>query len=162
MRILPPGRTGGFTLFEIIIVLVIMGTAAAVVIPSFVGGLSGIQMETATRDLITCMRRARSDAVTQQKTFRVVLKSNPDGISRYILADDYQKLIKDFELPKGISFTDQGVIDGDQVISFYSNGRSSGGSFILKNKKGKKIKVEIDPITGFGKMVKNPEAGSFR
>lgn len=166
MRILPLGKADGFTLFEIIIVLVILGAAAAIVVPSFVGGLGGIQLETVTRDLITCMKKARSDAVAQQKTFRILLKTNPNGAARYSLADEFQKPIKDFDLPKGITFVerqiDREINEEGQVVSFYSNGRSSGGSIVVKNSKGRKIRVEVDPITGFGKMVKDDPRGGFR
>jgi len=162
MPILLPGKSGGFTLFEIIVVLVILGAATAIVAPSFVGGLSGIQMETTTRDLITCMRRARSDAVAQQKTFRIVLKANPDGKSRYILADEFQKPIKSYELPQGITFADSENWDQDKIFSFYANGRSSGGEVLIRNKSGRKILVELDPITGFGKMARKLGEGGRR
>jgi hypothetical protein len=138
-----------------------LGSASLIVYPLVVGGLGGLQMETATRDLITVMKRARSNAISQQKTFRTILSNSPDpnGISKYILADEYQKPIKNFDLPKGVVFSRDEIGKEDQVISFYSNGRSSGGTFELKNSKGKIIKINVDPITGFGKMVKKDKGG---
>ena len=153
MPISRPGSRRGFTLLELIVVLVLLGAAAAVVMTSFTGGMLGIQMETASRDLVTRMRQARVDAVARQAVFRVVLGGESSQGSNYILADEYGQKIRSYELPKGLSLIAE---DGlPMTISFYPNGRSSGGSFRLKRDGGKEIAIVVDPITGFGKVLKN-------
>lgn len=153
MPISLPGSRRGFTLLELIVVLVLLGAAAAVVMTSFTGGMLGIQMETASRDLVTRMRQARVDAVARQAVFRVVLGGDSSQGSSYILADEYGQKIRSYELPKGLSLIAE---DGlPMTISFYPNGRSSGGSFRLKRDGGKEIAIVVDPITGFGKVLKN-------
>ena len=153
MLTLHPGRQDGFTLLEILVVLILLGAAAAVVIPSFTGGLLGLRLETASRDMVTRMRQARVDAVARQKVFRVVLGASPQQGGNYAIVDEYGRTLRDYELPQGISLT---VEDEFPVtISFYPNGRSSGGRFGLKKDGGKELTIAVDPITGFGKVLKD-------
>ena len=39
-------------------------------------------------------------------------------------------------------------------ISFYANGRSSGATFSLKRETGREMRIWVDPITGFSKVLK--------
>lgn len=138
----------GFTLLEVVVVLILMGVAAAVILPSFVGGLKGLELETAGRDLIVQMKHARSEAIAKQKVFRIILRANS-----YQFTNDFGEAIEEFKLPEGV------VIESDEVelplqISFYSNGRSYAVSFRLKNRQGKQMQVAVDPITGFAKVIR--------
>ncbi len=115
----------------------------------------GIQLETSSRDLVTHMRQARVDAVARQAVFRVVVgELSPQGF-KYTLADEYGRKIRSYDLPKGISFTSEEALP--MTISFYPNGRSSGGSFNIKRDGGKELTIVVDPITGFGKVLKDRE-----
>ncbi|UCF37273.1 MAG: prepilin-type N-terminal cleavage/methylation domain-containing protein [Acidobacteriota bacterium] len=151
MQTSPRGRSTGFTLFELLVVLILVGAASAVVVTSFTAGFGSIQLETSTRDLITHMRRARSDAVTQQAVRRIIFFKSEDPYSTdgYVFADDYGQQIDLFSLPRGISFQEEGMTG---EISFYPNGRSSGGTVSLVSEKGKGLIIDVDPITGFGKL----------
>jgi len=151
-----PGSRDGFTLLELIIVLVLLGAAAAVVVPSFTGGILGLQLETASRDLVTRMRQARVEAVARQAVFRVILSgAEPSQASEYALVDEFGREIRSYQLPEGIVLTAEE--DFPVTISFYPNGRSSGGSFGLKREGGRELLIRVDPITGFGKVFKDPE-----
>lgn len=55
--------SGGFTLIELIIVLFVAGLIAAFVVPSFVGGLKGMQLKGEVTHLAATLRFARSQAV---------------------------------------------------------------------------------------------------
>lgn len=150
----PPGESGGFSLLELIIVLVLLGAAVMVVMPSFVGGLSSLELETATRDLITNMRKARSLAVSEQTVHRVVLLAPevPNEPFSYVLANEFEQPLQRVELPKGISFVDADFLPA--VLSFYPNGRSSGGIVGLSNVNGKQLFILLNPVTGLGKVRK--------
>jgi len=150
----PRGESAGFSLLEVIIVLVLLGAVAMVVMPSFVGGLSSLELQTATRDLITNMRKARSSAVSEQTVHRVILQAPgvPDEPSSYVLTNEFEQPLERFELPKGVSFVDAEVLP--VVLSFYPNGRSSGGIIGLTNKSGKQMFIQLNPVTGLGKVQK--------
>ena len=68
----------GFSLLELIVVLMLVALAAGVVMPSFSRGWKGLEMETAGRDLMTRMRHARSQAISKQKVFRMILHKDED------------------------------------------------------------------------------------
>lgn len=145
-------RSRGFSLLEIVVVLVLFGLAAAVILPSFSGGFKSLEMETAARDLVTRMKQSRSEAIAKQEVLRIVLKPGTgDEVSAYVLTNAYEEEIKTFELPKDISF-ELGEELKQATVSFYPNGRSSGGEFALRNKQGKRLTVEVDSVTGYGRV----------
>jgi len=157
MPTLPPGShrsSAGFSLFEILVVLALFALAAALVLPSFSGGMRGLQLQTSARDLITRMKQARSEAISQQKVFRIVLASD-EKKSYYLLTNEYEEELKSFDLPKGVSFVADDRV-GSLIVSFYPNGRSSGAIFALSNEAGKQVVILVDTITGFAK-VKRPD-----
>jgi type II secretory pathway pseudopilin PulG len=152
---LDTGCGRGFTLLELLVILVLLGTAATVIIPSFSGGMLGLQLETSSRNLITRMRQARVDAVAQQSVFRVVLGTAFSEGSEYSLVDEYGRETERYELPKGISLTAEEELP--VTISFYPNGRSSGGRIVLKREGGRALTIDVDPITGFGKVIEKKD-----
>ena len=154
MRTSRPGRQSGFTLLELIVVLILLGAAAAVVIPSFTGGFLGLQMETASRDLVTRMRQARVEAVAKQSVYRIILGGEEQlDEAKYALADEYGRTLRSYDLPEGISLS----LEEPLTISFYPNGRSSGGRFELRRDGGRELIIRVDPVTGFGKVLKSAE-----
>ena len=150
--------SAGFSLFEILVVLVLFALVAALVIPSFSVGLRGLELETTARDLITRMKQARSESVSSQKVFRIVLAKDEET-SYYLLTNDYEEELKRFDLPKGVTFVTEPVTESVKV-SFYPNGRSSGSLFLLRNEAGKQVNILVDAVTGFPKVIRPEEEGS--
>ena len=151
----PVGQPSGFSLLELVVVLVLVGLAATLILPSFTTGLSGIKLETAARDLITEMKVARARAISQQKVFRFRLSQNPASSQSLsaTLANEFGEPIEEFPLDPSIRW----VTEPDArslEISFYPNGRSSGSSFTLRNQAGKSIAIEVDTVTGFARVLK--------
>ena len=138
-----------FSLFELVVILVLVGMAAALIMPSFTRGLKGLELETTGRDLIVEMKHARSEAIANQKLFRILLETDT-----YTLADDFQVPIRSSKLTEGM------VLESDEeelplMISFYANGRSSGATFRLRNETGKQLRIFVDPITGFARVIRD-------
>ncbi len=145
----------GFTLLEMVVVLTLIVAATVLVAPSFRNGLRSLELETATRDLITRMKMARSEAVSKQQVFRILFSESTqeDEQAEYSLTDDYEAPLHTFRLPVGV--TVQAGPDqppGETLkVSFYPNGRSSGGSLDLTNSAGRTLHVEVDPVTGLAR-----------
>jgi len=146
----------GFSLLELIVVLMLVALAAGVVMPSFSRGWKGLEMETAGRDLMTRMRHARSQAISKQKVFRMILHKDEDETvsDYYVFADEFEQQIRKFVLPEGVSMHIEDDVVFPVRISFYANGRSSGATFSLKRETGREMKIWVDPITGFSRVLK--------
>lgn len=142
---------------EILVVVVLLGLVAALVFPSFTRGIDGMEMRTATRDLITRMKQARTHAISSQSVQRILIGADEEGKPFYALADEYGEITKSFALPEKLSILTE---DGELPlqISFYPNGRSSGGDFVLQLDENRHMKVSVDPVTGFGRIPKDEEA----
>lgn len=157
-RATQPPSSAGFSLLELIVVLLLLGLASVLVAPSFTGGLSGLQLETSTRDLITLMRHARSEAIAKQQVFRVVVGQEDPLSAKYVLTNDFGETIQERELPKGFRFLVADDFRLPLTVSFYPNGRSSGAAFGIKNKQGKTTAILVDAVTGFAKLDKQSRA----
>jgi len=151
------GGLRGFSLFEFLVVLVLMGLALAVVLPSFSRGLKGLELEATGRNLITRMKQARARAITEQRVFRILVSreensSERESVNYYTFTDEFEVEIKRFVFPEGISSQ---VEDGGfpVKVSFYPNGRSSGANFLLENKQERQLGIFVDPITGLGRVM---------
>ncbi len=153
MPISYPGSNRGFSLLELIVVVVLIAAASAIVLPSFSGVFTNLQVETAGRDMATVMKQARSFAIGRQRPFRVMIALNEYSREavEYILADEYGRAMKVFPLPDGVRFVSESRPEGTLPggVSFYPSGRSSGGVFYLSNAQGRKVRIVVDPITGF-------------
>jgi general secretion pathway protein H len=149
-----PSRKG-FSLFELLIVLILVALAAGVVMPSFSRGLRGLELETAGRDLITRMKQARSRAIASQKVSRIILVSSEEGPDYYVLAHEFEQELNRVLLPERVSIeVQEDQFEGPLArVNFYPNGRSSGGSFYLQNET-REIEIWVDPITGFARVLK--------
>ncbi len=143
----------GFSFFELLLVLLLMSLILSVVMPSLSRSLKGLEVETASRDLITRMKKARSQAIAKQKVFRVILFKGEEAPDYYVLADEFEREIGKFPLPEGISLeTEEGEFP--VKINFYPNGRSFGQRIVVRNLQGKRMSIWVDPVTGFAKVLK--------
>ena len=147
-----PTNHPGFTLIEILVLLVIMGLATMLILPSFTSGLQGLELEAACRDLATHMKRARFEAIGRHTVRRVIVTRDETGASFYVLANEFGEAIGSVDLPEGIV---PHTVDDTPLpwrVHFYSNGRSSGGAIGLVNRQEKRLYVSADPVTGLAKV----------
>lgn len=71
----------GFTLMEAMIVLVIIGIAAALAVPNMSGWMQRRQLNTETRRLASNLQLAKSEAVTRNQMVMLDFNSDRDGYS---------------------------------------------------------------------------------
>lgn len=134
-------QSHGFTLLEILLVLLIFSLAVTIASLSVTSGLNKIRHKTAAKRISTMFAYARNLAIAERRVYyteviagRVVVAAvNSDNIKKALL------------LPDGLEVeSTQG-----STILFYPGGSSSGGVFKVLDRKGAALFIlRIDPSTG--------------
>lgn len=135
----------GFTLLEVILVLVIAGVMMAVVLGFPLRSASAGDLKAAARALASGLRQAQTIAITTRKDATLTLdlesrefRVNGDGEVRKVSDRLDLKL-----------FTAQQEVQSERVgsIRFYPNGSSTGGRITVAAGERKYL-VDVDWITG--------------
>src|SRR5689334_20956414 len=116
-------RSRGFTLIELVSVLLLIAIAIGIVTMSFSRNFSGARIQAASRDLVAALRYTRGQAIVKGKetTFDLDLEAN-----RYKAPDRAA-----VQLPKNMHMTmytaDQEIhSDTSASIRFFPDGASTG------------------------------------
>ncbi len=135
----------GFTLLELMVVLVIVGLILAVVPVAFSGAVRSAELKAATHEVAAALKRARSHAVAAQRETVLLL----DMVNRrYRLGGSR----KGRQLPSHLQLTlvtARSELLSAQVgsIRFFPDGSTTGGRISLKGDK-RTYHVDIDWLTG--------------
>ena len=166
----------GFTLIEILLVVVIIMIATAVAIPSFTRSFRGAKLRTAGRELVMASRYARSVAVLQQVqtsvlfdselgTCEIVSISTGDESSKFLNdtsgeeAEQAPATVKSLlkkTFPDGVQITsvqstDENAvqeIEGIFYVSYYPNGQCDAYEVVLTDDRGQSLRMDVDALSG--------------
>jgi general secretion pathway protein H len=121
------GETG-FTLLELIVVLVVISLILALVVPN-VGQRSGNALAATAHNVAAVLRLTRDQAITQSRPTLFVARAGAFG-----RGDDRRV----WHVPQGVTlaFLDSGRRGSPQpsgTIRFYPDGSSTGGTLVLTN-----------------------------
>jgi general secretion pathway protein H len=138
---------GGFTLIEVLVVLVLMAALTAVAAPSIGRGLGAIELQTTARRIAATLRLARMKAVREQRVFLVGfdLERNEVELTREDLS--FRRI---FELPESVKIQkvtrigDDAMSDVRVTCVFVPNGLSESFEVWLRNNRGRELKVVQD------------------
>ena len=146
----PSSFSQGFTLIEIMLVVVIILIATAVATPVFRGTFKSTQMTDAVRSTVRMARFARSLSILKQSDCtlkfeenRMILTcadSNEPKTERRFSADIQ---ISNFEIS-----TEKNTAADARVVHYYSNGMNDGFELTLSDDKGRRRIIECHPISG--------------
>ena len=135
----------GFTLMELLVVLVIAGLAVSLVGPGFQRLLPGLGLEAEARSLAAMLRHARSQAI---------LSGVPVSISQDLQSGALRLSYREapYQPPHGLAVTlEGGENSGDAGVAqilFYPPGDSSGGSLTVKLEEGQSRVIVVDWLSG--------------
>lgn len=135
----------GFTMIELLLVLLLLGLVYALVAPGLTEGSVGLEMKAATRQLAAGLRKARSTAVTERRDALVTL--DVEGRAFSVTGDP-----KTYALPERMElalFTAQSEQVQDKVgaIRFFPDGTSTGGRITIGFGESKQH-IDVDWVTG--------------
>jgi prepilin-type N-terminal cleavage/methylation domain-containing protein len=158
----------GFTLYEVIIVLIVLLLVSAVVVPSFSGFLPAVRVRKAGDELLAAFSKARADSVLTSRRFRVVFTKNPAAYRIEFEPDPmnspatFRRLSgewgADNELPEGVTFS---TIEGtepdsettEDCLEFSTDGTAPGAKIVLEHEGGDQVTIEINPADGRARVV---------
>ncbi len=136
----------GFTLIEIMLVVVIIAIATTIAIPKFSGTFSSTRMKDAVRSTIQTARYARSMSILRQAdctlsfpTNRIQLKCGED-----ILVN--RELPSNVEILKFENLADEK--SSEKTVLYYANGMNDGFELTLSDDKDREETIICHPITG--------------
>ena len=140
-----PGAAAGFSLLELLIVLMLMAIIAAVTLPIFGPGVSTTDLKRAAREIAAGLRLARSQAIAQRT--EATLELDVAARAFRVLPDT-----RVHSMPEGIElklYTAQRDLISDQVgaVRFFPDGGSTGGRITLAAGE-RKFDVDVDWLTG--------------
>ena len=156
-------KSKGFTLLEVMIVLIMISLSISLVIPSLARFSKKIELRTAAQKVSTILRYCRNEAVQKGKVQQVLFNpelreikvQSPKSSARAkedIPAED-PNLEKKYILPPGVQIKEVKIpasaeSDSLSMIEFYPNGGSSGGSVVLESQDLKGYRIKVDFLTG--------------
>jgi general secretion pathway protein H len=140
-----PAGVRGVSLLELLVVMAIMALVAALVLPTFGGGVSTSELRSSARQLAAGLRAARSEAVSQRRETFLVL----DLAGRRFKVDQDPR---EHALPPRIElklFTAQRDLIDEKTgsIRFFPDGGSNGGRITVAAGE-RKFEVDVDWLTG--------------
>jgi general secretion pathway protein H len=145
VAMLPVGKDNrGFTLLELMLVLLLLGVSMAIVLPNIDKGLNDREVRVSALSLAAVARDLRSralfDGVPQELAVNLPQNS-------YLVAQS-----REVHLPPDVKFV---TIDGGQTMDrdvkkfyFFPNGSSLGGTIVLSGEKSVSYLVRLEALTG--------------
>lgn len=148
-------RESGFTLIEMISVLVLIGLFLSLVTPFVMTTLDRIQADSSVRKVTSLIASARSQAIATKTS--VVFQGNLDQHRYWVIDPRTEQTSEVMELDRTIQFRGFDDGEGSQLqgifsITFYPLGSTSGGTILLSpsdtDSDAPSFLLTIDPVTG--------------
>lgn len=138
------GRAPGFTLLEVLVVLVIIAMATTLAAMTLTGGLDGMRLRSSSKDIAAQLRYARTQAIATGQPQRFVI--DPRG-HRWQAADNRHGTIPQ---ALGVEFIGAREVQpraGEGGILFFPDGASTGGRVQLSAKRAM-WRIDVAWLTG--------------
>lgn len=159
-------NNAGFSLFELMVVMVIIGLGSAIVIPRFFGSFSSMEVNAAARKTVSALKYARNISIYSSTPYQVSVNTNERlvRVEKIVVEEGLPGVqnirlesVQDIRLGEGIllqvdKFYKEVPDNGVFQFLFYPSGSSRTGNIILSNSDGDVQRIVIDSVTGFARL----------
>lgn len=135
---------GGFTLIEILLVLMIIGIVTAVVAPGFARSIRGNRLRTAARSVVMAGRYARSMAVLEQKAMDVSFDIDAATVS---VGDKLKTKLEGVRVEYVEMKNEEIFMNGVCLVTYRSNGRCVPYKIKILDERGAWVVIEVDALS---------------
>jgi prepilin-type N-terminal cleavage/methylation domain-containing protein len=149
---------GGFTIVEVVIVVVIIGIAALIAVP-MMSSAASLQIRSAANMIAADIEYARSMAISRGQNYKVVFDKDADS---YKIVDQNDNVIQhpvkkgfnyviDFQNESRLNRVDitSAIFNADQTVIFDCLGSPDSGGYVVLQADGITKTVTVEPVTGF-------------
>jgi prepilin-type N-terminal cleavage/methylation domain-containing protein len=144
----------GFTLMELLLVIVITLILSAISIPMFVNSFEGNQLKVAARSVSRMHRYARSMSVLRGTP--AIFEYNPTNQQLRVSLSTNDTALVARSIPEQITFSDFTFLPDDSVDAFptltYTDGQCADYALTLTDDKQNEIRLTVDGIGGSVKI----------
>lgn len=132
----------GFTLFELLVVLAIIGLISTVALPRFTQALPGLELKRTAGDLAASLRTARSEAIRNSRAVTLLVEA--DDAQRSDEADQIRWIV-----PDGVELESDRFLAGKRQprFRFFPDGSGDGGVITLSRGE-RRFDIAVDWLTG--------------
>jgi type II secretion system protein H len=135
----------GFTLLELIIVMVLLAIVLAIAAPSLRGFAAGRRTSDAASQILAMMNLARIQAISEGRRYKLDIDeqercyqlTKQEGGAFVELGNDHGQI---FYLPEGVTFEirtpEEGITTERTTIQFYPDGRNDEASIVVTGRTG--------------------------
>ena len=167
-------RAAGFSLIELIVVLLIMTTMMAVAAPRVAGRSEAAILRSAATDFQTLASAARAKAVLQQRTITLQIDDGSIGLFAIPPASESktgvdslgnsrgqlqqvresenttppEPVSRSRELPEGLVAVFEAAKGDDNGLAFYPDGSADSGTLLIANARDERIALTLSAATG--------------
>ena len=137
-------RQTGFSLTELLVVLVILGVVVALVPPALDAAMQSARLKAGAREVATALRQARGQAVHQGQEARFLLDTRQ---RRYRIGERAPRALHEGLRLELTTAEVERVSRHAGGIRFYPDGSSTGGRIVLSGRAGS-FRVDVHWLTG--------------
>lgn len=141
----------GFTMIELLLVVVIIGIALGITMPSLVRSIQGQRLKTAARTMVTVARYARSMAVLKQTDLTLsfnLATGQIDLTSTNLTLPRFTRMIEGINISSVKVEGRDEVSEGFCTVVFKRNGICQPFTAKIIDRRGNYVVVKVDALAG--------------
>jgi prepilin-type N-terminal cleavage/methylation domain-containing protein len=143
-----PAVAAGFTLIELVIVLVLLGVGGGIAIPALQPVLESVRAEAAARSTASFLDEARRRAVLERRV--IVVRCLPDDGRLTLFGAAAGE--RTFPVPEAVAL----VSCRPDEVRYFPQGSATGMQLVLRDRRGRERNLAVGAFTGLTRVAVDP------